>query len=270
MSYHSATTEFLATRLAGVIPDWALVLGSGWGFFADEHMSVEQRIPYGDIPGFPTTKVAGHAGCLVVGTVGAARIACFQGRFHYYEGHSMQTVTLPVRAMAALGVGNLLVTNAAGGIRNDLVPGTLMLISDHINAMGDHPLRGPNEDALGPRFPDMTAAYDPRLRADLSSKAAASGIALAEGVYLAVSGPTFETPAEIRAFRAWGADAVGMSTVPECIVARHAGMRVLGLSCITNQAAGLGSQALSHEDVAHTAGQVRDRVAETLMLALQS
>ena len=238
----------------------AIVLGSGWGPVVDALMDVQGTLSYGEIPGFPLSTVEGHAGQLTWGTMAGVPLYCMQGRFHYYEGYSMREITFPMRVFAALGLKGVLLTNAAGGISGDFHPGSLMLVTDHINFMGDHPLRGPNADALGPRFPDMTEAYDKRLQACFREASRAAAVPLHEGVYLAVSGPSFETPAEIRAFARLGADAVGMSTVPECLVARHAGMRVAGLSCITNLAAHTGGAPLTHEEVAAAARESLENV----------
>ena len=216
-------------------------------------MTVQGEIAYEDLPGFPVSTVEGHAGRLLWGEIAGVPLYCMQGRFHYYEGYSMEEVTLPVRVFARIGVQGLLLTNAAGGIREGFFPGDLMLVTDHINFMGVNPLRGPNADAFGPRFPDMTAAWDPDLRDCLLRAARDASVRLHQGTYLAVSGPSFETPAEIRAFAGLGADAVGMSTVPECLVARHAGLRVGGISCITNLAAHVGGETLTHEEVARAA-----------------
>lgn len=265
--------EEAAAQLAKHDPEHAerrllLILGSGWGEALDEILEEEGCLAYDRIPGFPVSTVEGHAGRLRWGRVDGFPVFCMQGRFHYYEGYGADALTLPIRVFRSLGVNGLLLTNAAGGIRDDLGPGELMLIRDHINLMGMNPLRGANLDAFGPRFPDMTAAWDRDWRERIRRTAVAAGIPLGEGVYLAVSGPSFETPAEIRAFAALGADAVGMSTVPECMVARHAGMRVAGLSCITNAAAGLGGCELSHEDVAATAAGARDRITQLLRATL--
>ncbi len=245
-----------------------IVLGSGWGNVVDALMELEGTVEYGGLPGFPVSTVEGHAGQLAWGKMAGVPVYCMQGRFHYYEGYSLQQVTYPVRVFAELGIKGLLLTNAAGGIRAGLRPGGLMLIEDHVNFMGDHPLRGPNLDHFGTRFPDMTAAYDPELQELMLSSAAACGIKLEKGVYLAVSGPSFETPAEIKAFAGIGADAVGMSTVPECIVARHSGLRVAGLSCITNLAAHAGGQPLTHEEVAEAARSSHDDVIRLFKTAL--
>lgn len=228
-------------------PEVALVLGSGLsGVFPLEK---ERGLPFAEIPGFPTPSVAGHAGEVAVGEVSGRTALVQRGRVHFYEGHPLSDVVLPVRAYARLGVRTLVLTNASGGIAPGLEAGDLVLLSDHINFLGDNPLRGPNLDALGPRFPDMTEVYDRALRKVARHVAWELGIRLKEGVYLATVGPSYETPAEIRAFRALGADLVGMSTVPEAIAARHAGMKVLGISCVTNLAAGVSPQPLSHDEV---------------------
>ncbi|MDR7556440.1 MAG: purine-nucleoside phosphorylase [Armatimonadota bacterium] len=229
-------------------PEVAIVLGSGLGALADL-VEAEAVLPYDQIPHFVPPRAPGHAGRLVVGRLEGRTVAVLQGRVHAYEGVAMAEVVFPVRALRALGAHTLLVTNAAGGLHPALAPGDLLLITDHINAMGTNPLVGPNEDAFGPRFPDMAAAYDPALLAAMRAAAAEAGIALRDGIYLAVLGPSYETPAEVRMMRGWGADAVGMSTVPEVIAARHAGMRVVGLSVIANVAAGTAPTGPAHEDV---------------------
>jgi len=242
----------------------AMVLGSGWGEVVDSLMSTDGSAAYQDIPGFPVSTVEGHAGRLVWGEMAGVPVYCMQGRFHYYEGYSMQEITLPMRVFAALGMKGVLLTNAAGGIAQGLTAGSLMLITDHINHMGDHPLRGPNLRAFGPRFPDMTHAWDAALRQCFVEAAGDAAVPLHQGVYIAVSGPSFETPAEIQAFAGMGADAVGMSTVPECLVARHSGLRVAGLSCITNLAAHHGGEPLSHEDVSRAASEAQAHVIRLL------
>jgi purine-nucleoside phosphorylase len=215
-------------------PRVALILGTGLGGLADA-MAVEASIGYADIPNFPLSTVESHAGRLVCGTLAGKTVVAMHGRFHRYEGYTLQQVTFPVRVLRALGADTLIVSNACGGMREDWAAGDLMAISDHINLLGDNPLIGPNEDGLGPRFPDMSAPYDSALRAHAHAVASARGITLREGVYVAVTGPNLETRAEYRWLRGIGADVVGMSTVPEVIVAVHAGMRVLGLSVITDQ-----------------------------------
>lgn len=233
-----------------------IVLGSGLGDYA-EALEDARMVPYAEIPGFPRSTVAGHAGELWAGMLHGSRVLMMRGRFHAYEGHSLNDVVLPIRAMARLGIKTLILTNAAGAVNTNFAPGDLMLITDFINFSGKNPLTGPNIDALGPRFPDMSRAYDRRLRAIASRVALENGISLREGVYAWFNGPTFETPAEIRMARVMGADAVGMSTVPETIAAVHAGMQVLGLSCLTNMAAGILDAPLSHQEVMETGVRVR-------------
>lgn len=249
-------------------PVLALILGSGWGPVVEEAMTVDQSFLYNEIPGFPVSTVEGHRGRLLLGHIAKVPVWVMQGRFHYYEGYGMGQVTLPIRVFARLGVKGLLLTNAAGGMDPSHRPGDLMVIRDHINCMGANPLRGPNAEAFGPRFPDLTEAWDKRLQAILQKVGSISQVDLHCGVYLAVSGPTFETPAEIKAFRHLGADAVGMSTVPECIVARHCGIRVAGLSCITNLAAHEGGDLLTHEEVAAAAAKSQAKVVRLLLEAL--
>ncbi|MDR3052057.1 MAG: purine-nucleoside phosphorylase [Oscillospiraceae bacterium] len=233
-----------------------IILGSGLGDYA-QALQEGRALPYGEIPGFPVSTVPGHAGKWHTGTLHGKRVAMMQGRFHYYEGYPLWDVTLPVRVMKLLGVQTLIVTNAAGGVNLSFAPGDLMLITDSINLAANNPLIGPNLDAFGPRFPDVSRAYDPKLQQLALSSAEALGITLRQGIYAWLTGPSFETPAEIRMLRGLGADAVGMSTVPEVIVARHSGMRVLGLSCITNMAAGILDQPLNHEEVMETGERVK-------------
>lgn len=237
-----------------------VVLGSGLGGFADELANSEGAtvFNYDEIDGFARSTVEGHAGRLVIGDVEGVKVVCQQGRFHFYEGYDLSEVTFPIRVMAALGVKTLILTNAAGGIREDLAAGDLMLISDHLNLMGVNPLRGVNDERLGARFPDMSNVYDKELRATVHEAASELKIDLAEGVYAALAGPSYETPAEIRMLRTLGADVVGMSTVPEAIVARHAGLRVVGISCITNAAAGVSDAEINHAEVMETGARVRD------------
>lgn len=258
----------LPKELTEFKPEIGLILGSGLGFFADDRIEVVGRLPYGEIAGFPVSTVPGHAGQFVYGTLAGKRVICMQGRFHFYEGYSMAELTLPIRLMHQMGVHTLFVTNAAGGINLDYVPGDFMLLSDHINFLGTNPLIGWQGDE-GVRFPDMTAVYNPTLRAKIREWAQANAVDLKEGVYLATTGPSFETPAEIRAFAALGADAVGMSTVPEAIVARKFGMRVLGISCITNAAAGISKTELTHEEVSETADRVRPQFADLLAAGVE-
>lgn len=238
-------------RDCGGVPRLGIVLGSGWGDSFRGALSSCHERSFREIPDLPESGVAGHTGSFLWGFVDKTPVVVINGRIHYYEGHPMATCTLPIRILGAMGVQGLLITNAAGGIREDMLPGSLMVIEDHINLMGDTPLRGDNDARIGPRFPDMTQAYDPDLSEILRSNQHHYRHGIHGGVYLGTSGPSFETPAEIRAFRAMGADAVGMSTVPECIVARHMGIRVAGLSCISNRAAGLAgaSPKLSHAEV---------------------
>jgi purine-nucleoside phosphorylase len=263
MNYEAIAAQ-LSAKLQGRQPRVGLILGSGLNFFAEASVEDAVQVPYRELDDFPQSTVEGHAGQFVAGTVAGVPVLCMQGRFHYYEGYDLDQVTLPIRLMRLLGVEILILTNAAGGIDSSFKPGDLMLIEDHINFQGVNPLRGPNVDAFGPRFPDMTTAWDRELRSLAISVADAQGLDLVRGVYLAVSGPSFETPAEIRAFYGMGANAVGMSTVPECIVARHAGMRVVGFSCITNVAAGMNNEPLTHEEVAETANRVREPFANLL------
>ncbi len=237
-------------------PKVGLILGSGLGSYADG-MHDASSIDYADIPGFAASHVPGHRGRLVVGERAGVQCVAMQGRIHMYEGHSAAQVAFPARVLVALGAKVLIVTNAAGGLNPRWTPGTLMLIRDHIDMLRDHALRGPNDDRIGPRFPDMTRAYAPELRAIVKETAAAAQIPLEEGVYVAMPGPTYETPAEVKMLQTLGADATGMSTVPEVVVARHMGARVIGISCITNQAAGISGQALSHDEVTQTAARVR-------------
>jgi purine-nucleoside phosphorylase len=245
------------------MPDVAVVLGSGLGEFANT-LTDAVALPYGDLPHWPASKVVGHEGRLVIGTLGTRRVAALSGRAHYYEGHDLRTVTFAARVLGRLGVKTLILTNAAGGVNVALTPGTLMVIDDHINLLGSNPLIGPNEDRFGVRFPDMTEVYSKRLRGIADAVAAEQHIRLGHGVYVALHGPSYETPAEIRFLRTIGADAVGMSTVPEAIVARHMGIEVLGLSCISNAAAGVLPKPLNHDEVMVVARRVRGTFARLL------
>lgn len=239
-------------------PTIGLILGSGLGVLADE-IEGASVLDYKDIPNFPLSTVEGHAGNLVIGTLMGKGVVALKGRFHYYEGYSMGEVTFPVRVMAALGVDQIIVTNAAGGINKKFNPGDLMIIEDHINLAFNNPLIGPNDNNLGIRFPDMSTAYDKDL-IDLAEKIAReNNIDIKKGVYTFVTGPTYETPAEINMFNVLGADAVGMSTVPEVIAAIHSNLRVLGISCITNMAAGILDKPLSHEEVIENAQNVQEK-----------
>jgi purine-nucleoside phosphorylase len=239
-------------------PKIALVLGSGLGAFADEFSSAT-RIPYAKIPRFPRSTAVGHAGQLVIGKVEGVEVAGMQGRVHLYEGYAAQDVAFPIRVFSHLGVKAVILTNAAGGIKKEFTQGRLVVISDHINLQGANPLSGPNADKFGPRFPDMTNAYDKKFRELTLAAGRRLNIDLGEGVYAALAGPSYETPAEIRYLRSIGADLVGMSTVPEVIAARHSGIRALGISCVTNAAAGVLDQPLDHNEVLETAERVKSQ-----------
>jgi purine-nucleoside phosphorylase len=277
MSYEKAAeaAEFIRSKYAKT-PKIAVVLGSGLGAFADE-LTDAVKIPYTEIPHFARSTVEGHAGQLVLGEIDSIPIAAQQGRFHFYEGYDMDQVTFPIRTFGLMGIDTVVLTNAAGSTSTEMVPGSLMLISDHINCIGENPLRGPNDKRFGPRFPDMTTAYDTGLQD--AAVEAADEIAkerfesgkdsvltdfLHRGVYCGLSGPTYETPAEIRMYRLLGADALGMSTVPEAIVARHQGMKVLGISCITNFAAGMTDGEIDHDHVMQTGARVAEVFKELL------
>lgn len=254
--YESAkqSAEYIQSKLK-VTPEIGLILGSGLGILADE-IEDAVAIPYSEIPNFPVSTVHGHAGQLVIGRLSGKTVIAMQGRFHHYEGYTMDKVTFPVRVMKLLGVEKLIVTNAAGGVNQGFTPGDLMLITDHINFMSN-PLIGANDERFGPRFPDMSTAYDKEFQQLARKVAADLNITIQQGVYLGLTGPTYETPAEIRMIRTLGGDAVGMSTVPEVIVANHSSMRVLGISCITNMAAGILDQPLNHEEVIETTEKVK-------------
>lgn len=253
-----------ALRARGITgADVAIVLGSGLGAFA-EAIEGATRVPYGEIPHWPAAKVIGHAGVLVAGRLAGRTVITLAGRAHFYEGHPLTEVTFAMRVLGALGVPRVILTNAAGGINTRFATGALMLIDDHINLMGSNPLVGPFDPVLGARFPDMTEVYSRRLRALATEVAATAGIAVEHGVYVAVHGPSYETPAEIRAFRVMGADAVGMSTAPEAIVARQMGLEVLGISCISNPAAGVVDAPLNHEDVMAVTTRVRGQFIQLL------
>src|SRR5579863_5440763 len=258
------TPEFLHAEFAAKVilrktklrPKIALVLGSGLGAFADEFANAT-TIPYAKIPYFPRSTAIGHAGQLVLGTVDAIPVVGMQGRVHLYEGYSAKQVTFPIRVFSRMGIQALIVTNAAGGINLSYSEGALVALRDHINLQGDNPLIGPNDDRFGPRFPDMTRAYDPDFRRFVAEEGKKLRLNLHEGVYLALAGPNYETPAEIHAFRTLGADLVGMSTVPEVLAARHSGIRVLGISCVTNMAAGITGAPLTAEEVFETGARVQ-------------
>ncbi len=277
MNYEHAVeaAEFIRSRYSHEVKA-AVVLGSGLGAFADE-LGNAVKIPYEEIPHFARSTVEGHAGQLVLGEIGGKHIAVQQGRFHFYEGYEMEQVMFPMRAFGRMGIENVILTNAAGSTNMEMRPGSLMLITDHLNCMGVNPLRGPNDTRFGPRFPDMSAVYDKEMQ--LIADAAANEIAseryengidplqtdfLKRGVYCALSGPTYETPSEVKMYRSLGADAVGMSTVPEAIAARHQGMRVIGISCITNLAAGMADEPINHQEVMETGARVAEVFQELL------
>lgn len=277
MSYEKAAeaADHIKSKYSGEVRT-AIVLGSGLGAFADE-LTDAVKIPYEQIPGFARSTVEGHAGQLVIGKIGDVAVAVQQGRFHYYEGYDMEQVMLPVRSFGLFGVKNVILTNAAGSLDSDMQPGSLMLISDHLNCMGVNPLRGPNDSRFGARFPDMTAVYDREFQEiaetaarDIAHERFEKGLDetkvdfLNRGIYCALSGPTYETPSEVRMYRQLGADAVGMSTVPEAIAARHMGLRVLGISCITNLAAGMSGETINHEEVMDTGARVAEVFKELL------
>src|SRR5687768_13346038 len=277
MSYDQAAeaAAFIQSKYAKPVKT-AVVLGSGLGAFADE-LENSVTIPYKDIPNFATATVVGHAGQLVLGEIDGLPIVVQKGRFHFYEGYAMEQVTFPVRTFGLMGVENLILTNAAGSLSTEMTPGSLMLISDHLNCIGVNPLRGSNDDRFGPRFPDMTAVYDHELQDVVVEAAAAISKErfekgtdakltdfLHRGIYCGLSGPTYETPAEIRMYRLLGADALGMSTVPEAIVARHQQMRVAGISCITNFAAGMTDELIDHDHVMETGAGVAEVFRELL------
>jgi purine-nucleoside phosphorylase len=261
--YEQVGEAAAAVGALGPAPDAAIVLGSGLGEFCDR-LEESRVTPYSVIPHWPASHVIGHAGQLVTGALRGKRVAALSGRVHFYEGHDLKTVTFATRVLGLLGVRTLILTNAAGGVNTSFSPGSLMVIDDHINLLGDNPLVGPNEDRFGIRFPDMTEVYSRRLRALADAASGAVGVPVVHGVYAAVRGPSYETPAEIRYLRTIGADAVGMSTVPEAIAARHMGVEVLGISCITNMAAGVLPQPLDHNEVMETARRVRPAFAALL------
>ncbi|MCP4214646.1 MAG: purine-nucleoside phosphorylase [bacterium] len=244
-------------------PEVGVVLGSGLGEFA-ETLEDKTIIPYGEIPHFKKVSVKGHAGRLVIGKINGMPAAVMQGRYHYYEGHDIGEVVFPIRILCSLGISSILLTNAAGGINPMLVEGNLMIIRDHINMMGINPLRGDNDDRLGARFPDMTDVYNPEMVELIAESMQKTGLGVKKGVYMALSGPSYETPSEIKMFAGWGADAVGMSTVPEAIVARHMGIKVAGISCVTNLAAGISKTKLDHKEVTETANRVKHQFISIL------
>ena len=249
------------------VPEIGLILGSGLGDYADR---IENKIiiPYNELPGFPVSTVAGHAGQFIMGEICGRKVIAMQGRVHYYEGYSQKLITVPVRIMKSLGIDKIIITNAAGGVNKNFNPGTLMMLEDQINFSGSNPLMGENFDEFGPRFPDVSKIYSSEYRAKLKELAAQEGIKLEEGVYMMFSGPSYETPAEVRMARIMGADAVGMSTAPEAIVCAHMGISVLGISCITNCAAGILDQPLNHAEVVETADRVKKEFVKVLDIAL--
>lgn len=251
-----ASVNAIRSKIGARAPTVGLILGSGLGGFADR-LEDAVGLDYGELPGFPVSRVEGHAGRLVIGQRGGATCVAMKGRVHLYEGWTAADVAFPARVLVALGAKIVIVTNAAGGLQPAWPPGTLMLIRDHIDLLRDHALRGVNDERLGPRFPDMTMAYAPELRALVREVAGRLGVALEEGVYVAMPGPCYETPAEVKMLQVIGADATGMSTVPEVVAARHMGARVIGISCITNKAAGITGEPLSHAEVTATATRVR-------------
>lgn len=259
---------YIADKIGDFKPSVGLVLGSGLGDFAD---NVENKIeiPYEEIPHFHKTSVVGHKGRLVMGTISGTKVAVFQGRFHSYEGHSQENVVLPVRTLSFLGAKTVILTNAAGGINPNFQPGDLVCIDDHINLTGKNPLIGTNDNEYGERFPDMSDAYDSGLSELLVQTAKESGFELRRGVYAAMSGPSYETPAEIRMLGKIGADMIGMSTVPECIAANHVGLKVCGISCITNLAAGISKQKLSHDEVKEVANMAMNKFSNLLKNILE-
>jgi purine-nucleoside phosphorylase len=260
----SEAARYISARAAGLTPRAAVVLGSGLGGVADA-IADAVEIPYDEIPYFVRSTVEGHAGKLIVGSLNGINAVVMKGRFHFYEGYSMEEVTLPVRVFSLMGVKTLVLTNAAGGASPHLSPGSLMLITDHINMMGDNPLRGPNDDRFGARFPDMTAAYTPSYIEIAHDVAREMGVKLAEGVYLGLRGPTYETPAEVRMYAKLGGDALGMSTVGEVIVAHHSGMKVLAISCITNVAAGLTHREINNEEVMEVCARAGIQLGELIL-----
>ena len=261
-----AAAEYIRGKVS-IQPAIGMVLGSGLGDFADT-LEDAARIPYSEIPNFPVPSIAGHSGALVFGRKCGKEVVIMQGRVHYYEGLPQQEITLPIRVLAALGIKTLILTNACGGVNLSFQPGDLMLISDHINLSGSCPLIGPNLDAFGPRFPDMSDLYTASLRKAIKEQAARADLSLQEGVYAMYSGPNYETPAEIRMFRTLGADTVGMSTVPEALVAGHCGLQVVGVSCITNMAAGVLPVKLNHAEVTETANRVSAKFRQVVDLIL--
>lgn len=258
------SARYINAQAAGRTPRAAVVLGSGLGGVADA-IADAVEIPYDDIPHFVRSTVEGHAGKLIVGSLNGVDVAVMKGRFHFYEGYTMEETTLPVRVFSLMGIKTIVLTNAAGGTAPHLSPGSLMLITDHINMMGDNPLRGPNDARFGPRFPDMTAIYTPAYIEIAHDVARDMGLKLSEGVYLGLRGPSYETPAEVQMYARLGGDALGMSTVAEVTVARHCGMKVLAISCITNVAAGLSTGEINHEEVMEVGARAGRQLGELIL-----
>ncbi len=260
--------DFIKSKIGDFVPEIGIILGSGLGEFADKFSG--ESISYNDIPGFQSSNVEGHKGQLVFSTIDSKKVAMMQGRYHFYEGYSMEALTYPVKVMKKLGVNTLIVTNAAGAANKDFIPGDLMIIKDHINFLGTNPLIGKNDASLGVRFPDMSDIYNSKLRVIAKNIAKNLGINIKEGIYVATTGPSYETPAEVKMFRMLGADAVGMSTVPEAIVANYCDIKVLGISCLTNYAAGVSDSPLSHDEVIETAEKVKDNFQQLLYELIKS
>ena len=253
----NSAVEYIMQKIGDFRPEVGIILGSGLGEFADEFCKIS--IDYKDIPGFEASTVAGHKGRLVFAEINGKNVVMMQGRFHYYEGYSIQKVVFPIKVMKKLGIETLIITNAAGGVNASFNPSDLMIITDHINYMGTNPLIGPNDNSMGERFPDMSEVYTPELIELVKKAGREVGIELQDGVYMAFTGPSYETPAEVRMARTLGADAIGMSTVPEAITAAWAGVKVIGLSCICNSAAGVSNVGLSHKDVINAANRAKDK-----------
>ena len=262
------TVDYIKSKIGDFKPEIAIVLGSGLGELADEYCEI--KLAYSEIPGFPVSTVKGHNGNLVFAKVNGKNVMMMQGRFHFYEGHSMQTVTYPIKIMKKLGVETILITNAAGGVNPYFKPSSLMIIKDHINFMGTNPLIGPNDDTLGERFPDMSEVYTKSLREIAHTCSKNLNIPVEEGIYIALTGSTYETPAEVNMVRTLGADAVGMSTVPEAIVASYLKMKVLGISCICNSAAGISTVGLSHKEVLEAAEKAKTNFKKLVLEIIKS
>lgn len=263
-----STINYIKEKIQGFQPEIGIILGSGLGDFADEFESI--IIPYNDIPGFEKSNVQGHKGQLVFAQINGKKVVMMQGRYHFYEGYSMQTVTFPVKVMKKLGVKTLIITNAAGAVTPKFTPGDLMLITDHINFMGTNPLIGKNDETLGTRFPDMSEVYSKELIQTAEAIAKKLNINYQKGVYAATTGPSYETPSEVKMFRMLGANAVGMSTAPEAIVANYCGLKILGISCLTNYAAGVSETPLNHQEVIDTANRVKESFKNLLSEILKS